>query len=96
VQMLATSKAYIYIGLDGPDAAGDLTQYPPKAALIDDDGTEPLPDDWKAAAWIDGEVALLVGPGSPNVYAVGEYMAFAMLTAGQEIPVMKSGRVTIG
>jgi hypothetical protein len=94
--ILATSKTYLYIPIDPPASAGDLTQYMPEAALIADDGTEPGEGDWKPAEWIGGELALLVGPGGSVTYPVGEYFAFARVTAGTERPVMPSGRVRIG
>src|ERR1700748_3382651 len=94
----ATSRTYIYIPVVGPDSAGDLTQYTVEAALIDDDGSEPLSGDWHAATWIGGEAALLVGPGggAATLYQAGDYFAFARGTAGDEKPVIPSGRVRIG
>lgn len=94
----ATSREYIYIPIDPPDGIPDVTVYVPEAALIPDDGTEPLESDWQSATWISGEVALLIGPGTPleDDYKPGDYMAFARITAGAERVVLPSGRVRIG
>jgi hypothetical protein len=96
VQIPVTSKIYLYIPVDPPDNVPDPTVYPPEIALIADDGTEPKDTDYHAASWIGGEMALLVGPGGGTVFAEGDYFAFGRLTAGQEKPVMPSGRVRIG
>jgi hypothetical protein len=96
VQIPVTSKVYLYIGVDPPDGVADVTAYPPEVALIADDGTEPADGDYHPASWIGGEMALLVGPGGGTVFPEGDYMAFGRLTAGQEKPVMPSGRVRIG
>jgi hypothetical protein len=96
VQILATTKENLFIPVDPPDSAGDVTQYVCEAALIHDDGTEPAEEDYHPATWIGGEVALLVGPGGGIEYPAGDYMAFARITAGAERPVMRSGRVRVG
>jgi hypothetical protein len=96
VQILATTKENLLIGIDAPASAGDVTQYVCEAALIHDDGSEPADADYHPATWIGAEVALLVGPGGGVEYAAGDYMAFARITAGAERPVMRSGRVRVG
>lgn len=100
MRVLATSRTYLYIRIDAPDSAGDVTTLPdpPEAALIADDGTEPADADYHTAGWIDGEVALLIGPGGDGAiaYTAGDYMAFARITAGSEQVVLPSGRVRIG
>lgn len=93
---LRTSLVYMYIGIDAPDDAGDVTIYPCEAALIADDGTEPEESDWYDATWLKGKVALLIGPGVAADFPDGEYYAFVRITAGQEQPVLPSGRVRIG
>ena len=95
VQIPVTSKVNVLIGIDAPPGV-DPTAFVPQACLIPDDGSEPAAADWKPATWINGEVALLVGPGGGVVYPEGDYMAFAMVNAGTEKPVMRSGRVRIG
>ena len=92
----ATSRINVFIPIDPPPWIPDPTIYVPEACLIPDDGAEPKEDDWLPASWINGEVALLVGPGGTVTYPPGEYFAFARLTAGMEVPVMPSGRVRIG
>lgn len=96
MRILATSRAYVYIGIDPPDAVTDVTVYVPEACLIADDGTEPIESDWQPATWIGDEVALLVGEGGAVVYKPGDYFAFARITAGAERLVLPSGRVRIG
>ncbi len=98
MRVLATSRSYIYIPIDPPDDIPDVTVYVPEAALIPDDGTEPLDGDWHPATWINGKAALLIGPGSPldGEYKPGDYYAFARITAGAEMVVLPSGRVRIG
>ena len=96
-RILATSTEYVRIPIDHPDDI-DPEQYgPPEACLHADNGTEPGEDEWMPAAWIGGEVALLVGPGTGgHVYQPGDYMAFARVTADVEQLVLPSGRVRIG
>lgn len=99
MHVLRTSLTYMYIPVDPPAAiaeAGTLTSYECEAALIADDGSEPQEDDWYEAAWIGGEVALLIGPGSAADFPSGVYFAFARISAGTEKPVLPSGRVRIG
>lgn len=91
-----TSKTYLCIPITGPASAGDLTQYAVAVALMPDDGTEPGYSDWQGAIWIDGQAALLVNGGAPVSYPPGAYMAYATLTAGDETPVLVSGRVRVG
>jgi hypothetical protein len=96
----ATAQVYMFVPLTGP-AGVDLTQYAGDLALVADNGTEPGPADWHAAAWLAPEtgaakeLALLVG-GTGQVYPPGDYMAWWRLTAGAEKPVDRSGRVRIG
>jgi hypothetical protein len=97
MRILESSRPYMYISLDGPDTAGDLTQYPVQVALIPDNGSEPGDGDWHDADWIDGQAALLLGPGSPaGAWTSGDYYAFARITAGLEELVLPSGRVRVG
>lgn len=97
MQKLLSSRTYMRIGIDPPDDLdGPLTGYPCEAALIADDGTEPQESDWHTAEWIGGKVSLMIGPGGALDPGEGDWMAFARITAGQEQPVLKSGRVTIG
>lgn len=98
MRILATSRVYVRIPIDPPEGVPDVTVYTPEAALIADDGTEPIEEDWQSATWIKGEAALLIGPGTPleAVYKPGDYMAFARITAGAERVVLPSGRVRIG
>jgi hypothetical protein len=96
MRVLATSRTYVYIPIDPPASAGDVTQYLAEAALIADDGTEPAEGDYHPADWIAGEVALLVGPGGDVQYDAGDYFAFARITAGVEQVVLPSGRVRVG
>lgn len=92
---LRSSLQYVYIPVDAPDGT-DPTAYSPKVALVSDDGTEPGEADWQAASWIGGQIALLTGPGTAADYPDGAYMAFCMIDAGIEKPVMVAGRVRIG
>lgn len=97
MHVLASSRTYVYIPIDPPPGAGDITQYPCEAALITDDGTEPGDGDYHPASWIGEEVALLIGPGGGGVvYPDGNYMAFARITAGLERPALIAGRVRVG
>jgi hypothetical protein len=94
VYLPGTSKVYLRVPIDGPDGV-DVTQFDAQLALMPDNGTEPGPSDWHPAIWIDGKAAFLVGPGGV-VYPAGQYMAWATLSAGEESPVVPSGRVRIG
>jgi hypothetical protein len=98
MRILASSREYVRIPIDPPEGVPDVTVYTPEAALIADDGTEPLESDWQSATWISAQVALLIGPGTPleDAYKPGDYMAFARITAGAERIVLPSGRVRIG
>ena len=95
MHILRTSLGYCYIPVDAPPGI-DPTLYPCDIAIIDDDGTEPEEADWYEAIWLDGEAALLLGPGSAADFPDGEYMAFVRVSAGIERPVLPSGRVRIG
>jgi hypothetical protein len=99
---LAASLAYIFVPWTSPVGV-DPTQFTVDIALCPDDGREPASGDFHAAVWMSPggtaapkEAALLVGPGGAAVYAAGEYMAFARITAGAERPVFPAGRVRIG
>src|SRR5258707_1069057 len=100
MMQLASSLAYLFVPLYGPKGT-DLTQYAVGRALTPDAGAEPSSGAWPAAPWLspDGikpkEAALLIGPAA-QVYASGEYMCYARITAGAEKPVLPSGRVRIG
>jgi len=95
MRIAASSQVLVKIPIFGPPGV-DVTQYTAKIALVKP-GTEPGALDWHASVgWQPGaECALLVG-GSGQVYAPGDYMAFAQITAGSEIPVLPAGRVSIG
>jgi hypothetical protein len=92
MMLLATSVEYLQIPVRGPVNA-DLTVYPVSVALMPDNGTEPGAGDWKAAAWLNGEVSLLLGP---SVYPAGQYMAYVKVTAAPETVCLRAGRVRIG
>lgn len=87
-----TSKQYICIPVEGPEGV-DLTQYPVQVALVLETAGEPALNAYQPGVWIDGEAALQILPGT---YPPGMYMAWALLTAGNEAPVVQSGRVRIG
>ncbi len=95
MNLLGTTKEFLCVPLRGP-AGVDLTAYAAQIALVPDTGAEPAAGDWHPATWLNGEATLLVGPGGGVVYAPGNYVAYAQLTAGAEVPVMVSGRVRIG
>src|SRR5260221_12252121 len=96
MMQLASSLAYLFVPLYGPKGT-DLTAFPVDLALITDAGAEPGAGDWHAATWLspDGikpkEAALLIGP-TAQVYASGEYMCYARITAGAEKPVRSEER----
>jgi hypothetical protein len=103
VQIPLTSVIYMYVPIEPPSTIPDVTVYQGEVALIADDGTEPLDTDYYPADWVmwpgplgapQPNLALLVGGAA--VYETGDYMAFARVTAGAEVPVLKSGRVRIG
>lgn len=98
MRILASSREYVRIPIDPPEDVPDVTVYVPEAALIPDDGTEPIEEDWQPATWISGEACLLIGPatGPATEYKPGDYFAFARITAGAEQVVLPSGRVRIG
>jgi hypothetical protein len=87
-----TTQEYILVPVTGPDGV-DLSLLPVFLALVPDGAQDPGSGDWKAAAWVGGEIGLIYHPGD---YPPGEYMAWWKITAGAEIPVAKSGRVRIG
>jgi len=92
LQIAVTSSAYILIPVEGPEGI-DLTDFPVKVAVIADDGTEPAGADWIDGDWIEGEAGWLKPKsGLP----AGSYMAWVMVDAGDEQPVVQSGRIRVG
>jgi hypothetical protein len=87
-----TSTQYMFLPVYGPPGV-DLTLYPVQVALVPEDAGEPAPSAYQPADWIGGKAGLLIAAGS---FPPGDYMAWVLVTAGMEAPVMQSGRVRIG
>jgi hypothetical protein len=102
VQILASSRVYLFIPLSGPAGTDWAALPPPLIALIRDDGSEPSDTDFTTGVWMapdpasGPEAALLVGPGGTVALPAGTYMAFARLVAGVEQVTVPSGRVRVG
>ena len=95
MELLAISKEYIQIPLEGPYA--DLSVFPVAIALMPDNGTEPGSGDWVAAEWLPNDHDGTLEPSVlQNQWPPGLYMAFIMITAEAEAPARRSGRVRIG
>jgi hypothetical protein len=92
MMILASSKPYIFVPLDGPKGV-DLTQFSAWIAVVPDTGAEPATGDYQAATWINGEAAILVGDGQ---YQPGDYMIYARLSAPPEDLRLVSGRLRVG
>ena len=103
MSQLTTSMARMFVPVYGPPGT-DLTALAVDLALIPDDGSasEPASGDWHAAVWLspDGikpkEASLLIGAPNGQVYAAGDYVVFARVTATPEVPVIECGRWSIG
>lgn len=93
----AGSKEYIFIPVTGP-AGVDLTVFQVDVALIPDTQVTVGAGDWVAGSWLAPqagaakEAARLI---DSTLFAAGEYMAFARVTASPEQVVKRSGRVRI-
>lgn len=94
MELLATSREYIQIPLEGPYP--DLTIYPSAIALMPDNGTEPADGDWVSAQWLPNNDGVPEPTVLQNHWPPGLYMAFVTVTAEAEKPVKRSGRVRIG
>ena len=92
MQIAVTSSAYILIPVDGPPGV-DVTQFPVKVAIIDEQAGEPADADWKVGVWIEGEAGWLK---PKNGLAAGSYMAWVMVLGVDEQPVEQSGRIRVG
>jgi hypothetical protein len=60
----------------------------------------PTAPDWKPAAWTGSPgttrtAMLLIGPGTSNVVALGEYDVWVRATDNPEIPTDPAGRLTV-
>lgn len=91
MQLPYTSSEYIMIPMTGPQ--DDLTLFSPYAALVPEDAGEPGDGDYKAAQWMNGEIALKVNSGD---YAQGQYMVWGRVVTGTEDVRRPSGRIRIG
>jgi hypothetical protein len=101
----ATSRIRMFVPISIPRGMTDWVTLPGSIALVHDDdertaeGTEPGDADWHAAVWIGRSLTLIIsGPGRGGTaeYDPGDYMAWAVIDAGAERPVLRSGRVRIG
>jgi hypothetical protein len=91
----ATSREYVRVPITAP-AGTDVTTLPVGIALVAE-GTEPADGDYHTGSWIDGEAALLIGPGDGAVtYPPGAYMLWWRLTSGAEQISEPAGRIRIG
>lgn len=87
----ASSTEYLHI----PVTADVATSGFPVHVAIIPPGSDPGVSDWKVAAWDGDEVVVLVGP-SQSIALTGHttYVVWVKVTAGIEIPVMRSGILT--
>ena len=75
---------------------------PGELALIKDvEGEEPADGDYHPALWIGKALSMVVaGPDDDSPVSVkyppGDFMAWARIHAGDERPVLRSGRVRVG
>lgn len=95
-----SSLVRMFVPVHGP-AGVDLTAFPVELALVPE-GAEPTDGDYHAASWVVPEAgdapepSLVIGSPTGVPYLASNYMAWARLTAADERPVLKAGRVRIG
>ena len=87
-----SSSQYVFFAVYGPPGV-NLTLYPVQVAIVAEDAGEPAPSAYQPADWINGQAALFIPKGT---FPPGDYMAWVLVTAGMEAPVIQSGRIRIG
>lgn len=96
VFLMATDSQYMSIPLPACPV-DDPTVYTVSVALLREPVTgEPADDDYKAAIWLNGEIARKPAGQWQDEYDPGEYMAYVRIVAGAEDVRLPSGRVRIG
>jgi len=84
----AASTEYVHV----PVTADVVTSGFPVHIAIIPPGADPVSGDWKTAAWDGTEAVILVGPSqSITLASHSTYIVWVKVTAGIEIPVMRSG-----
>jgi hypothetical protein len=99
VYIPVTSRIRMFIQIQVPRYATNWQALPAEIAMIKDvEGEEPADTDYHPALWIGKAVTMLVGDGGPPAvaYPPGDFMAWARIHAGDEVPVLRSGRVRVG
>ncbi|GAA3721701.1 hypothetical protein GCM10022224_103930 [Nonomuraea antimicrobica] len=66
----------------------EFTELPVHMAIVPK-GQDPIPTDWKPAAWIDIRASVLVGPGTALPLEKGlTYGIWVRVTSAPEVPVL--------
>ena len=85
----STSVEYLSVPVTGA-----LGTEPVEMAVVAAGG-EPVEADWKAAAWADGEVRILIGPGTLLPLDEGDYGVWVRIDSPPEAPVLLAGRIKV-
>jgi hypothetical protein len=99
VYIPATSRVRMFIQIQIPRYLTNWQLLPGEIAMIKDvEGDEPGDTDYHPALWVGRALTMLVGEGAPGavLYPPGDFMAWARIHAGAEMPVLRSGRVRVG
>jgi len=93
VGVATTSTEYVHVSVA---ATGGQTELgPPKMAFLTTDDN-PAPGDWHTAEWAATDARIMVGPdGGALTLPPGMYEVWVTWTAGDETPVVRSGRINI-
>lgn len=94
-----TSRIRVFVPIKPPRGrtVDDLVRFPGELAFVEDaEGNEPADTDYHPAVWIGRSLTLVVGRDAPVTYPPGDYMVYGRIDAGDERPVLRSGRVRVG
>jgi hypothetical protein len=101
VYVPASSRIRVFIQIQVPRymTQPEWQALPGEIAMIKDvEGEEPAETDWQPAMWIGKALSMVIGEGGTSSvpYPPGDFMAWARIHAGEEVPVLRSGRVRVG
>jgi hypothetical protein len=98
MEIAATSTEYIKITATATAGGGTITTAaPPKFAILPTSTTtNPAAEDWLTGEWNPPHARILIGPSAGvTVLEPGEYWVWLTWAAGTEVPVYRTGKITV-